>query len=82
MPDMAIERGEKTDEPIRTRGWTHWHHLFGRASVIDAGPWSKRGCLRIEHFGLPMTSTLTLNFVELILEAQAQGGRCAWIGFS
>src|SRR3546814_1632945 len=20
--------GEKTDEPIRTRGWTHWHHLF------------------------------------------------------
>ena len=29
MPDMKIEPGEKTDEPIRTRGWTHWHHLFG-----------------------------------------------------
>lgn len=28
VPDIAIERGEKTDEPIRTRGWTHWHHLF------------------------------------------------------
>jgi putative DNA methylase len=28
LPDMAIEKGEKTDEPIRTRGWTHWHHLF------------------------------------------------------
>ncbi|MGQ0444051.1 MAG: DUF1156 domain-containing protein, partial [Beijerinckiaceae bacterium] len=28
VPDMAIEPGEKTDEPIRTRGWTHWHHLF------------------------------------------------------
>ena len=26
---MPIEPGEKTDEPIRTRGWTHWHHLFG-----------------------------------------------------
>ena len=29
VPDMAIMAGEKTDEPIRTRGWTHWHHLFG-----------------------------------------------------
>lgn len=28
IPDMWIEPGEKTDEPIRTRGWTHWHHLF------------------------------------------------------
>jgi putative DNA methylase len=29
VPDLRIEPGEKTDEPIRTRGWTHWHHLFG-----------------------------------------------------
>lgn len=28
VPDMVIEAGAKTDEPIRTRGWTHWHHLF------------------------------------------------------
>jgi putative DNA methylase len=28
VPDMAIEPGDKTDEPIRTRGWTHWHHLY------------------------------------------------------
>ncbi len=28
VPDMVIEAGSKTDEPIRTRGWTHWHHLF------------------------------------------------------
>ncbi|MER9758001.1 DUF1156 domain-containing protein [Mesorhizobium sp. M0166] len=28
VPDMLIEPGEKTDEPIRTRGWTYWHHLF------------------------------------------------------
>src|SRR3546814_5226787 len=27
VSDMAIEPGEKTAEPIRTRGWTHWHHL-------------------------------------------------------
>lgn len=28
VPGMRIESGEKTNEPIRTRGWTHWHHLF------------------------------------------------------
>jgi putative DNA methylase len=28
VSDMQIEPGNKTDEPIRTRGWTHWHHLF------------------------------------------------------
>ena len=28
VPDMAIEPGFNTDQPIRERGWTYWHHLF------------------------------------------------------
>ena len=28
VPDMAIEPGDNTHQPIRERGWTHWHHLF------------------------------------------------------
>jgi putative DNA methylase len=28
VPDMEIEPGDKTDDPIRTRGWTYLHHLF------------------------------------------------------
>lgn len=28
IPSRKIEPGAKTDEPIRTRGWTYWHHLF------------------------------------------------------
>lgn len=28
IPDMAIESGYNTDQPIRERGWTYWHHLF------------------------------------------------------
>jgi putative DNA methylase len=35
-PDMVIEPGAKTDEPIRTRGWTHWHHLFGPRHLLTA----------------------------------------------
>lgn len=33
VPDMPIESGAKTDEPIRTRGWTHWHHLFNARQI-------------------------------------------------
>lgn len=34
IPDMVIESGDKTDEPIRTRGWTHWHHLFNPRQLL------------------------------------------------
>lgn len=37
VPDMRIEPGDKTDEPIRTRGWTHWHHLFNPRQLLLAG---------------------------------------------
>ncbi|MDH4571703.1 DNA methylase [Salinicola acroporae] len=34
VPNMAIEPGDKTDEPIRTRGWSHWHHLFNPRQLL------------------------------------------------
>jgi putative DNA methylase len=34
VPDMPIRPGEKTDEPIRTRGWTYWHHLFAPRQLL------------------------------------------------
>jgi putative DNA methylase len=34
VPDMPIEPGDKTDELIRTRGWTHWHHLFNARQLL------------------------------------------------
>lgn len=37
IPDMVIESGAKTDEPIRTRGWTHWHHLFNPRQLLMLG---------------------------------------------
>jgi putative DNA methylase len=35
VPDMEIEPGSKTDEPIRTRGWRYWHHLFGARNLLE-----------------------------------------------
>ena len=34
IPSMEIEFGKKTFEPIRTRGWTHWHHFFNPRQLL------------------------------------------------
>lgn len=34
VPDMAIEPGYNTSQPIRERGWTHWHHLFSPRQIL------------------------------------------------
>lgn len=41
IPDMRIEVGDKTDEPIRTRGWTYWHHLFNPRQLLIGGTFHK-----------------------------------------
>ncbi len=41
LPSRKIESGDKTDEPIRTRGWTHWHHLFNPRQLLWLGSFSK-----------------------------------------
>jgi putative DNA methylase len=37
LPSRRIEPGTKTDEPVRTRGWTHWHHLFNPRQLLVHG---------------------------------------------
>jgi putative DNA methylase len=34
VPDMKIEPGHNTDQPIRERGWTYWHHLFNPRQLL------------------------------------------------
>ncbi len=34
VPDMPIESGYNTDQPIRERGWTYWHHLFSARQLL------------------------------------------------
>lgn len=37
VPDTRIEPGYNTDQPIRERGWTHWHHLFNPRHIFLLG---------------------------------------------
>lgn len=50
VPDMPIEHGAKTDEPIRTRGWTHWHHLFTPRQLLSLSLFMKNACADEESY--------------------------------
>jgi len=43
IPSARIpDGGEKTEEPIRTRGWTYWHHLFHPRQLLVHGLLAER----------------------------------------
>lgn len=69
VPDMAIEPGDKTDEPIRTRGWTHWHHLFnGRQILLQA----------LTMKAWKASSFATLGWINLAKAADFNSRLCRW----
>jgi len=37
IPSRKIEPGYNTTQPIRERGWTHWHHLFNPRQLLMHG---------------------------------------------
>lgn len=37
LPVRRIEPGYNTNQPIRERGWTHWHHLFAPRQLLLLG---------------------------------------------
>lgn len=51
VPEIKIEPGEKTDEPIRTRGWTHWSHLFNPRQLLLGALFTKHSTARL-RFGI------------------------------
>lgn len=42
IPSRRIEPGYNTDQPIRERGWTHWHHLFNPRQLLTLGYFLKQ----------------------------------------
>lgn len=63
IPSKAIpEGGDKTEEPIRTRGWTHWHHLFSPRQLLTHGELSKRA---LQNRDLAVLASSLLNVGRL-----------------
>jgi len=46
IPSRRIEPGDKTDEPMRTRGWTHWHHLYTPRQLLLNGLFAREGHMK------------------------------------
>lgn len=73
LPDMAIEPGDKTDEPIRTRGWRYWHQLFNTRHLLTLGLIKKN----INNPALFLDFCQTLNISSklcMINSSAGQGG--------
>jgi len=75
VPDMEIDPGEKTDEPIRTRGWTYWHHLYNPRQLllqaIAKEEWLKS---RNPHMGMINIAKMADFNSRLCRWATSQGG--------
>lgn len=46
IPSKAIVSGYNTEQPIRERGWTHWHHLFTPRQLLMLGLAFREFCAR------------------------------------
>lgn len=44
VPSRKIEPGFNTAQPMRERGWTHWHHLFNPRQLLVLGLVSEEIC--------------------------------------
>ncbi len=52
IPSMKIPYGEKTEEPKRTKGWTHWHHLFNPRQLLILGTFNLMNCKGLNNIYL------------------------------
>lgn len=73
VPDMQIEKGYNTDQPIRERGWTHWHHLFNPRHLLTVGLMKKH----LDQPALYGALTSILDFSSKLSRWTTSGARIA-----
>jgi len=74
IPDMAIEPGEKTDELVRTRGWTHWHHCFTPRELLTLSLWKKRATTGADYLVLAMLLNLSSKLCRWLTAPPGKAG--------
>jgi adenine-specific DNA methylase len=73
IPGWRIEPGAKTNELIRTRGWTYWSHLFTPRQLLVAGEYSQRmsACESRIRLALTICMSRMLDYNNRL---------CRWLG--
>jgi hypothetical protein len=72
IPSMKIPRGYNTDQPIRERGWTHWHHLFNPRQLLTIGTFNLMNC-KIQN-----SNYLAANLLRIGGIADYNSKLCRW----
>jgi putative DNA methylase len=73
VPDMAIEPGAKTDEPMRTRGWRYWHHLFSARQLFSLTLIGKDRLASSRYLDISLTLNISSKMCR-INSTSGQGG--------
>ncbi len=58
LPDMRIEPGSNTSQPIWERGWTYWHHLFNPRQLLTGALANSKATARLK---ILLTQALNYN---------------------
>ena len=75
IPSLPMTPGGKIDEPIRTRGWTHWHHLFNPRQLLVNGLFALEASQADWAGAGPLLTNRIVNLNSRICRwLQSQGG--------
>lgn len=76
VPSMKIIPGYNTEQPIRERGWTYWHHLFNSRQLLIHGTFNQT--LSLYNYECKITCLLVPKMANwnsrLTQWLQSQGG--------
>jgi adenine-specific DNA methylase len=73
IPSKAIVPGYNTEQPIRERGWTHWHHLFTARQLLMYGKLLEQAAISCTN--LQLTVPLLL---KVATQANWNSRLCIW----
>ena len=74
IPSKAIVSGYNTEQPIRERGWTYWHHLFTPRQLLVLG--------MVSHLGVSTARTQKERIIILLAIGRAANWNsrlCRWL---
>jgi putative DNA methylase len=74
VPDMAIEHGKETEGPIRTRGWTYWHHLFTPRDLLVLALWKQHSKTAGDYLYLALLLDLSSKFCQWLTARAGKAG--------
>ncbi len=73
IPSKRIEPGYNTEQPIRERGWTHWHHLFNPRQLLMLGVFMETNAIKEQS-----TETFVANLLRIGGICDYNSKLCRW----